>query len=34
VNSLLYLAADINAANADGLTALHQVGAAVTKTFG
>lgn len=25
VNSLLYLAADINAANADGLTALHQV---------
>lgn len=33
VNSLLYLAADINAANADGLTALHQVGAAVTITF-
>lgn len=25
VNSLLYLTADINAANADGLTALHQV---------
>lgn len=33
VNSLLYLAADINAANADGLTALHQVGAAFSDNF-